>query len=419
MIRTPINNGLAQSDIDMAGFDLLNWSGGGGGGTGGGFQYDVTQYGATGDGVTDDGAAIRSALAAIPSTGGLLYFPAGTYKYTGATLVLNKPVTVMGDGGGVHFVDLGPIRGVNGYPAITTIDFNSGTGTLFDVQKAGCMFKDILLRNPGTTAPTAGAGIVVSADGDRTRYQNLGVDGFYINIDVQQGSSHTFEGCWNCAPVLYGLKLRNINVPDGGDHQINNCAFYDGPYSPTSAIRIESGGGVKISNSKIVSMLGPLFVNGIDLAVAAGISTVDLLVSNCSIEGFTGSGIKIRSGAGGFWVNMVITGNQFQAEAGAYGINIDGVSGSIGLISITGNSGYTTGTSVPFIYLANCTGMTVTGNGQSGFSDVLTVGSGVTATSPVYIGIDARLVPVSGGAKLEVRNTSSGTWIEAARWTNP
>jgi hypothetical protein len=36
-----------------------------------------------------------------------------------------------------------------------------------------------------------------------------------------------------------------------------------------------------------------------------------------------------------------------------------------------------------------------------------------------YIGTDARLVPVSGGVKVEVRNITTGTWLEATRWTNP
>ena len=31
MIRSPINNGLLQSDLDVAGFDLLNYTPGGGG----------------------------------------------------------------------------------------------------------------------------------------------------------------------------------------------------------------------------------------------------------------------------------------------------------------------------------------------------------------------------------------------------
>lgn len=41
---------------------------------------DVTVYGAIGDGVADDTAAIQAAWNAMPSSGGTLYFPPGTYK---------------------------------------------------------------------------------------------------------------------------------------------------------------------------------------------------------------------------------------------------------------------------------------------------------------------------------------------------
>ena len=39
----------------------------------------VTQFGATGDGQTDDTAAIKKAMAALPEKGGVLFFPPGTY----------------------------------------------------------------------------------------------------------------------------------------------------------------------------------------------------------------------------------------------------------------------------------------------------------------------------------------------------
>lgn len=445
MIRTPINNGLLQSDLDCDNFDLLNTTIEGGDGGGGGFQFDVTTYGAIGDGVTDDTTAIQDALAAIPSTGGLLYFPAGTYKYTGSTLTLDRNITVMGDGGGTQIITITPLASVHGKRATTTIDFDSATGTLFDVTEDGCAFKNLGLRNPHSTAPTAGAGIVVSSHGDRTVFENLTVDNFYVGIDVQAGSASTFENCFIHFSGLYGLKLRNIAFPDGGDHSISNCEVHT---AGTSAIRIESGGGVKIINTKLL-----FAVNGVDLAVANSVATVDLLVSNCSIEGMSGVGIKGTTGASSsFWREILLTGNQFQISGAAgYGINLSATTaGDFGMVVITGNQGFSSGSSSPFITLTNCSDVTLANNQGTGFSDIVTFGSGVTfaertqaipnggttgqiltktsnleyavgweTPTTFYIGTDARLVSVSGGVKLEARNTGTGVWVEAARWTNP
>ena len=45
----------------------------------------VMDFGATGNGTTDDGAAIRAAIASLPVDGGGVYFPNGTYKVTAAS----------------------------------------------------------------------------------------------------------------------------------------------------------------------------------------------------------------------------------------------------------------------------------------------------------------------------------------------
>lgn len=417
-MNTPIYNGLLQSDLDCAGFDLLNIDLGDGDGAAV-RKFDVKTYGALGDGSTNDTTAIQAALAAIPSTGGVLYFPAGNYVYSGSTLTLNYPITVEGDGGVSRFYsgDLNPLP-------ISTIAFNSPTVTLFNVLSGGCAFRNISLVNTSSTVPSAGAGILVSDNGTvwgccRITYDSITVSGFYIDIDVQSGTGHRWANCSILNPVLYGLKLQNILNPDGGDHSMSDCwvTNYDSSRSTTSAIRIESGGGVKIINTKINNAFG--LVNGIDLAVASGITTVDLLVANCSIENFTSYGIKGTTGTSSFWGNIVLTGNQFLTGAGsAYAIYLSPTNaGDFTGVAITGNmaSGIAGN---PAISVTNCTSLSLSGNVQSGFTDLMTIGSGVTFT-PVYITGDLRFVSLTGGGKLQARNPGTGAWADKETWTNP
>src|ERR1700730_17699881 len=54
-------------------------------------KINVRDYGATGDGMRDDTASIRRAIAAVPSRGGTVYFPCGTYLVSaGLTVTTSK-----------------------------------------------------------------------------------------------------------------------------------------------------------------------------------------------------------------------------------------------------------------------------------------------------------------------------------------
>lgn len=60
-------------------------------------QINVLDMGAVGDGVTDDTLAIQAVIDSIPSSGGTIYFPAGTYIITSA-LVIKSGINIVGDG---------------------------------------------------------------------------------------------------------------------------------------------------------------------------------------------------------------------------------------------------------------------------------------------------------------------------------
>lgn len=59
---------------------------------------DVRAYGAIGNGTTNDSAAISAAIAAIPSTGGTVYFPCGVYKIGSNIPFSNSFIRFTGNG---------------------------------------------------------------------------------------------------------------------------------------------------------------------------------------------------------------------------------------------------------------------------------------------------------------------------------
>lgn len=64
------------------------------------FELNVKAFGAVGDGIADDTAAVQTAIDAVPQVGGRVYFPAGIYRVTQSLVINvgNRPVLLFGDG---------------------------------------------------------------------------------------------------------------------------------------------------------------------------------------------------------------------------------------------------------------------------------------------------------------------------------
>lgn len=85
----------------------------------------VKTYGATGNGVTDDTAAINNAIVAAGTAGGgVVYFPAGTYSTSGTLTIAYDGVRLVGDGKGNTIIK--PVTGANFDVIATAIPASSG-----------------------------------------------------------------------------------------------------------------------------------------------------------------------------------------------------------------------------------------------------------------------------------------------------
>lgn len=155
----------------------------------------VEWWGARGDGVADDTAAIVAATEALSSRGGIVYFPPGTYRHTGLTLTRSH-VTWQGAGR----TDDSPQQNVG-----TSILYHSSTGPAITIAGtrpvANLTIRDLAIQ--GTTLATAG----IRLRGDhidnflaRSVFKNVSIEGFLgagaVGLAIDGGIENTVAGCY-------------------------------------------------------------------------------------------------------------------------------------------------------------------------------------------------------------------------------
>jgi len=191
----------------------------------------VKDFGAVGDGVTDDTAAIQAALA----VGGGIYFPLGTYMANDLTATL--PVYIYGYGATIK-------------------------------------------RRNNQLAST----FILSIAGNRSSVQGLNFDG---NAANNAGHTGRHEGLRIAANNVTVLDSDSSNTPSGGT-RVANCFYVAGNAATLenvtssnagyAAIRID-GDGVTVNNARITNFTE----KGIVFDGTVGVSAKSLVISNSRI----------------------------------------------------------------------------------------------------------------------------------------
>src|SRR5690554_2122961 len=123
--------------------------------------YNVRSYGAVGDGVADDRAAIQAAVdSASMGGGGVVFLPAGTYRITGQINWKTK-VSLKGMGAGISIIKMDGVR----FDAIRNTDGGTEGGDENITPLDDCHFEDFEIDGSGLTSTEAsvlGKGIFIN-----------------------------------------------------------------------------------------------------------------------------------------------------------------------------------------------------------------------------------------------------------------
>ncbi len=266
----------------------------------------VKDFGAVGDGVADDTAAIQAAIDACEVLKKPIFFPVGTYIITSNLTIQQKEVHVIGEGSESTILDFNVSSGVAldcGY---------SGGGTFW-----GWTIRDIQLKGNASGAETNLLKVNYPLNGNMERVK---ID-FANDVGVRLGRPQNF--------VIHSSEIRNS---DGRGLIVENDFISgQGPQMfvlDNSTIKDNgtTDGGYQIAFlNGAEHVISNCIIEGSTSAANVFLGTDLCKITNCSFEGGTGLGshIQIGSTAGPIIAsNCFIGHNNFNAsDAGTQSID--------------------------------------------------------------------------------------------------
>lgn len=268
----------------------------------------VIDFGAIGDGVTDDTSAVQLALAA----GGVIYFPAGTYKITSFSITPLANSRLIGDGQG-----------------ISTIKFVSTTTTSkidFDTTNGNISFENLSIYHDGIASETC---------------QIIAFFNDNINVKNCEIYSNDASGVDTATNAFYFLNADcdNIKVKDCNIHHVNRVILKaNASIANVTNVTFDSNhihdlgeGGVQfnfpsgsISGVKIINNYFDRFYSGTEKIFCGGASLKNAVIANNVFTGNANECIHLEEAG----ENISITGNNFEANADGIFITDNNVSGT-------------------------------------------------------------------------------------------
>lgn len=177
-------------------------------------SINVLDYGATGDGVTDDTAAIQAALDAA-SPGGEVFIPAGTYDLTSERLYVPTDVRIRGAGQGKTILKRGDTYAAQNVFRIQ--NYVPGSPSVFDSHKKNIEISHMTLdwnMDAGWDDYAAAIGFAGSDTGNDDTIENIHIH--HITFIDSAGATPTGD------PDAWGINYTS-DCPYNNNLRINDC----------------------------------------------------------------------------------------------------------------------------------------------------------------------------------------------------
>lgn len=155
--------------------------------------FNVKDYGATGDGITDDTTAVQAAIdAAEAAGGGVVYFPVGTYLVSTQLTAVDAAVHFLGAGAEVSILALSGVNGVSITQPTLTLRQPVHFDCLTMTTDGNGLYDAITFDGQGTTSLATqfiAENCVFRGDSNSTSWRR--------GIDLTSGSYYSrIEGCY-------------------------------------------------------------------------------------------------------------------------------------------------------------------------------------------------------------------------------
>lgn len=262
-------------------------------------HLSVKQFGAKGDGVTDDTAAITAAIAAMP-WGGCLYFPSGYYKIS-STININKPGSYVGSGVSSCFIVQ-----------------NANTGT-FNVTAS---YVDIIgfTFQPSVGISMLTSGTVIEIDASYVNIDNFRMFNCHYGIIIHPVVSVvTISRGW--IRYIHASTGVGILIEGGFDLSVFDVGMWCDTGVPCSAGIAITGCGDLTLDSLTIMQCG----NNILINPPAGNVVASIFLINSFLDTAT-RGLYICPATGGNVVRCAATQNWFSSHS-SHGIDITSAAG--------------------------------------------------------------------------------------------